>query len=298
MTFEEFADYIQQNVLIGWKEDTSASIHKIKKNNGVIYTGVYIRESESMVTPAIYLETYYERYKSGESPDELILDIRREFEWAMSRMSSYEFDISSFACVRDKLIYRLVNYERNKEMLEACPHIRLDDLAMTFRWLAHGDSVGISTALVTNQELALWEVTVQEILLAARKNTERLFPGKIMLLDQFLSGCGENIPADNESVPMFIATNIQQINGAAVILYDHFLEKFSAEHPGDYYILPSSIHEVILIPANRIHDPEELGRIVRHANTTVVSAGEILSDSVYYYDAKKHSISVALSGDC
>ena len=292
MSFEEFTNYIRDHITEGWNESASVSIQKIKKNNGIVYTGAYIRSEGSMVTPAIYLEAYYKRLQEGESPEELLLDIRKEFDWAMSRTSSFEFDISSYANVRDRLIYRLINYEKNKELLMACPHIRLEDLAVTFRWLAHEDSVGISTALVTYNELELWDVTVQDILLAARENTERIFPRKVMYIEDFFMERNMNLLHDERSIPMYVATNQQQINGASVILYDHFLEDFEEEHPGNYYILPSSIHELILIPEDSIQDPDSLCDIVAHANSTVVSDGDILSDSVYYYNADSDSLSI------
>lgn len=243
--------------------------------------------------PAIYLEPYYEKFTSGDSLYSIVRELRESYEWSMTRMGSYEFDLTNYNYVKDKLIYRLVNYEKNKDMLKGCPHIRLEDLALTFRWLAHEDSIGISTALVTYQELELWDVTSEEILLDAQRNTRRLFPGKIMIFDElFSSYMGGDYELD-DYIPMYIVTNKQQINGACVILYDSFLKDFTSENPGNYYILPSSIHEMILVPADSVTNPENLQEIVQHANETVVNVDEYLSDSVYYYDREDDNIRLA-----
>lgn len=70
------------------------------------------------------------------------------------------------------------------------------------------------------------------------------------------------------------------------------MKDFANKKGADMYILPSSIHEVIMVPADRINDPTKLLSIVHDANTTVVSIGDVLSDSVYYYDRKKDQILV------
>ena len=290
MNFDNFADYICDNILEGWMDEASAEIQKTEKNNGVMLTGIVIRDQNNRMTPAIYLEDYYDRYLKGDSMSDIMSEIRKQYDWCIQRIRSLNIDITDYSTVKDLLIYRLVNYERNEEMIKRCPHIRMDDLALTFRWLAHRDSVGISTALVTNQELELWDVKMQDILLDAKKNTERIFPGKVMMMGDLLKKVLIEVPDIDESMPMYIITNEQQINGATVLLYDHFLHDFAEDNPGNYYILPSSIHEVILVPADKIEYPEELKDIVRHANNTVVMDTEFLSDSVYYYDSSLDSI--------
>lgn len=173
-------------------------------------------------------------------------------------MADYHFNLEKFEYVRDRIVYRLVNYEKNKEILEDCPHLRLYDLALTFRWVAHSDDIGISTALVTNQELQVWGISMNELLLAARENTPRLFPVHMIDMDEMIAQAGIPISLDESAIPMYIMTNEQEVNGASVLLYDNVLESFALEKKTDFYILPSSIHEVILVPSNKIDDPSAL----------------------------------------
>ena len=193
--------------------------------------------------------------------------------------------------IRGRVIYRLVNYEKNKEILEDCPHIRLYDLAVTFRWVARIDDVGVSTSLITNKQVKEWGVSVNDLVLAARQNTPRLFPAQIIDMEEMLAGMVSFILYPS-TIPMYILTNKQELNGASALLYGDILKDFANKKGADMYILPSSIHEVIMVPADRINDPTKLLSIVHDANTTVVSIGDVLSDSVYYYDRKKDQILV------
>lgn len=200
-------------------------------------------------------------------------------------------NLQEFENIRGRIIYRLVNYEKNKEILEDCPHIRLYDLAVTFRWVARIDDVGVSTSLITNKQVKEWGVSVNDLVLAARQNTPRLFPAKIIDMEEMLAGMVSFILYPS-AIPMYILTNEQELNGASALLYGDILKDFANKKGSDMYILPSSIHEVIMVPADRIDDPKGLSSMVHEANTTVVSTGDVLSDSVYYYDRKKDQILV------
>ena len=290
MTFEGFQSYIKQHVLKGWKEEAELETAVVKKNNGIELSALYIKKREDQIAPAIYLDEYYDYYLKGEDLDEIIQRIRKEYEWKVARVVNYHFNLEKFEYVRDRIVYRLVNYEKNREILEECPHLRLYDLALTFRWVAHSDEIGISTALVTNQELEVWEISINELLLAARENTPRLFPAHMVDMDEMIRRAGIDGLGDDTDIPMYILTNQQEVNGASVLLYDDVLAAFARKKRTDFYILPSSIHEVILVPADKIENPDDLFKMVSDANKTVVGLGDILSDSVYYYNRKKNQI--------
>lgn len=290
MTFEEFQDYIEQHILDGWMENAEVTITSVRKNNGIIYKGLHIRAEQESVSPSIYLDDYYAYYLRGESLEAIIRRIREEYVWAMEKVASYHINLSRFEYIKDRVIYRLVNYEKNKEILEDCPFIRLYDLAVTFRWVAHSDEIGVSTALITKQELELWNISLHELLLTAQNNTRRLFPPRIVDLNHLLQQMGKDISEFEDSVPMYVMTNEQQINGATVLIYDNVIQEFACQKNTSLYILPSSIHEIILIPAEEFGDPSGLRALVREANHSIVSLGDILSDSVYFYDLERKKI--------
>ena len=82
----------------------------------------------------------------------------------------------------------------------------------------------------------------------------------------------------------------QKMNGAACMFYPGVLEDFGKKLGRDFYLLPSSVHEVILVPADETVSKEALWEIVTDINRTQVAEEEILADSVYYYDRKKDRI--------
>ena len=97
-----------------------------------------------------------------------------------------------------------------------------------------------------------------------------------------------------EEIPLFVMSNGDYMNGASVILYKDVLRDFAKYMEYDLYILPSSIHEVIILLDNEYAKaPEELARMVRETNRIVVDREEILSDHVYYYDREKDEIRIA-----
>ena len=91
---------------------------------------------------------------------------------------------------------------------------------------------------------------------------------------------------------MYIVTNVRMVNGASSILYEGFLRRFAKDHPGNFYIIPSSIHEVVLVPEDMVEEPDHLASVISQANEAVVQPEEVLSDSLYYYDADQDSISL------
>ena len=140
----------------------------------------------------------------------------------------------------------------------------------------------------------------------AEKNTPRLFPAELKSMEQVLKEIAgtyvrsdykeeafDNLSSEPEEIPLYVLSNQRNLHGAAVILYDGVLREFAGNMRRDLIILPSSIHEVLLIPYEEGSDLSELKQMVMYVNSTEVSEEEILSDNVYYYNRKTNSISIA-----
>ena len=290
LSFSEFVDYMRGNIRTGWWEDRELEIRKVRKNNGVELTALLFPREEFPVTPTFYLENFYENYldRGAGDPASLIPVIRNLYEKAEEAMPSVDVEkLFDYEMMRDSIIYRLVNYEKNEELLRDCPHIRIHDLALTFRSLVNFNDSALSSSLINNDQMKEWGVTRQELLLDADRNSRRFFPPEIYPLCQLL----EETEGDMEEDPaMYVATNRQMLFGAVVLLYQDILEEFGRKTGGNFYVMPSSVHEVILVPDREGFEPEMLCSMVREVNETVVSEDEILSDSVYYYDCDIHKL--------
>ncbi len=294
MTFEMFENEVLKHLQKKIGKDADVSIEHIRKNNNEILSGLQIRKPESVATPVLYLEEYYRGFRICGDFDYIIDKILRDYDMACRSMpKELKYGQINYDYVKDRIIYRLVNYDKNKEILQDCPYIRLYDLAVSFRWIAYTDETGVGSALITNREMDLWKIDTQDLILAAQKNTPRLFPPKMIPMDELLHE-EEIIYDKKENIDMYICTNEMQLNGASVILYDNFLQNFAKKHQTDYYILPASIHEMILVPADEYSDVPTLADIVSEANQTIVALGEILSESVYCYRWREEKLELVM----
>lgn len=324
MNYEEFLEYIKENLAevmeqkeyIG-KEETSkdkdksetsyeVELHKIIKNNGIILDGLTIRKKGECMSPNIYLNSYFESYQMGKPLSVIMEEIIYIYESAKAEKVFEIADIKDFSAVKNKIVLRLVNYEKNKEQLKNCPHKKYLDLAVTFRYIASKDPVGIASSLISNAEFKLWNVQLEELYQIALFNTMREFPWQMKSLAKVISdylkdNLPDNLPdevfADIEKVrdkengvSMYVLTNDAGINGATCILYDNVIKHFAKVQESNIFILPSSIHEVMLVPENTETEPEFLTNLVVEANQSAVGLIDLLSDNIYYYDREKEQI--------
>ena len=181
-----------------------------------------------------------------------------------------------------------------------------DDLAVLFYILVSNDGEGTATITVRNNMFELWGVSEDDLFKIALINTQRLFRGSVMsmasVMMELLSDRldEENtkefydmVVSDKDMVPMYVCTNTQKINGAGVLLYKDLLKEFAERTGSDFYILPSSVHETLLVPVSKDMDVEYLRNMVREVNATQVAPEEVLSDNVYVYHRADDRIALA-----
>lgn len=266
-------------------------VEDVCKNNGVVYTGIIISVKNENMSPNVYMNYYYELYKNGKSIEDITKDIVSEYEKAREEMLAEGIIAPNKDDYAKKVFLRLVNYEKNKEQLKDCPFIIYHDLAITIRYLVKQDKNGIASALITNRELKEWGISKEEIYRIAKENTLKLFPPVLKRLDIMLKemNCTENVI---DGTKLYILTNKAGVNGATSMIYEDIIKAFAVEHSTDVYILPSSIHEVLLLPHEEGMDKNEIEEMVREINTYVVSKMEYLSDNVYKYDFKELCVKI------
>lgn len=216
-----------------------------------------------------------------------------EPEVVMHQLREEQSYYGHFNTVKDSIIVRVVNYEKNKEILKKCPYIKIHDLAITFRWIARQDDIGISTALITDEELGSWNIGIQELFCAGIANTKRIFPGEIFTMQSMLTHLMPGLEIGEAGIDLYVLTNQCKIHGATAILYQDMIAGFARELNMDLYILPSSVHELILVPAYEYIDVYQLYEMVKEVNDTVVALGDILSYNVYKYCKETDQIVIA-----
>lgn len=299
MTYNQFLNYVREQSVyeLDHPEEYQASINHVVKNNSVELDGICLHKHGETLSPTVYLNQFYEQYLEGRPLKSILGEIVSTLNNDVPKLEVPASLYDDYDAVRPQIIFRIVNYYKNQEQLKDCPYLPFCDLAITFRWLVHADSYGIASSLITNRELELWNVTVEELYKVASHNTQRLFPHQIQPMQELLV---EYLQEDNElkqlyesSSPAFqiyILTNKNRINGSTCMIYDNVLSNFAKQQGCDIYILPSSIHEVLLIPASYGIEEQALLSLVHDANRTVVGVTDILSDSIYRYDYSRNRV--------
>lgn len=298
MEYKEFVEYIKMNAGYIAGEGGNITINHVIKNNGCEMDGLVIMEKGKDIAPTIYLDSFYELYTNGENIKNIIRQIEVIYE---QNKNNVTFDVNilkHFDTIKDKIVYKVVNYRSNEKLLEQVPHKRILDLAVVFYCLLDNEYGRSATALIYNNNLKNWNVTIDDVYKAALKNTPYLLHSKISSMAALFEKCGVNVDGEEvdlkDYVPsdMYVLTNESKLNGAACILYENVLYDFAQKLGADLYILPSSVHEVILLPKLSMFEKDELVNMVKEVNTEGVAADEVLSDHVYEYNRTERLITM------
>lgn len=295
MEMKEFAEQMKtiiEESLFGVKK---VHIQNVLKNNSVKLTALIIESKESNVAPTIYLESYYEKYKNGAEIETLAHEVIWEYR-KNRRLGKINLNfICDWEQAKGMVAYRVINAEQNKELLKNVPHKNILDLAkVCYLSLYDGDA----SVLIHKGLCELWNISEAELLEAAEENTPKLFPQYLTSINEVMAellkeGFGEAFDEEMEcKIKMYLLTNISKCMGAAVMFYPECMEKIAEKLCSDFYILPSSIHEIIIMPVSDENDVEELAVTVKEINASMVDKGEVLSDRVYQYSRKQKEICI------
>ena len=290
---EQLAEHLAQELSGGVTIEVTEQI----KNNGLIKTGLIFKEEGVNISPTIYVNNAYESFLWGESMDDIIAGIVNTYETGKAPQNiSVEF-FTDFDQVKDRLALRVINAEKNAEMLDNCPHFEFGDLAAIFQVMVDSNEFGKATITVKNEHMGMWGVDAQTLMDLARENMEEKQPVRIQSMMEMLTGMmGGEFPEDMMGMPepaMYVMSNETRIDGAAAMIFTDKLQEFAEQHNTSFFILPSSIHEILLIPQNEDMDVKDLTDMVREVNDTQVSPEEVLSYNVYFYDKDKKQLMLA-----
>ncbi len=303
MEMKEFAEKVCKAMAEVLGDGYEVKLQEVQKNNGVTLQGLLILAEKQNVAPTIYLKPFWEAYEDGVTLADLvkkILQIYREDTPGESVDMSFFKDFES---VKDKICYKLINSKQNRELLEKIPHIPFLDLAICFYYAYEGDALGSGSILIYNTHMNLWQSDTRELMRLAQINTPRLFPWECNSMESVIRGLlphgdkGEILLEEEQQqfisdVPMCILSNKQKVYGAACILYPGVLETLAEQTGANQFILPSSVHEIILLPDNQAEDPRRLKQMIYEVNRTQLEPEEVLSDSLYYFDRLEKNVKV------
>lgn len=302
MEFTSFTTLVREEVEKRAGESYKVRIHDVRKNNGVILRGLTVMQDDSNISPTIYLNNYYEAYESGEATlVNVVNDVMDTYYRNKVNQSVDMRYFMNYACVKEHIIYKLVNTEKNKELLEDIPHVEFLDLSVVFQCLVAKESFGTASILIHNAHIKLWDIPVMELFRAAKDNTQRILGYEIkgindviyeiMQEDEQEGFCFDDYIAEfADSVPMYVLSNKSRVEGAACMIYPDLIKDFAEALGSSLYIIPSSIHELLLIPVTNANEIQDIKNMIREINDTQVKMEEILSYSLYLFDKEKGKI--------
>ena len=297
MSFEEFTTTVSNRIgdyLPESFKNAKYELSTVAMNNGFMLTGLTIRGNTSNTSPMIYLDQFYEAYMHGRDIEDILRDIAQVRVETEVKNSFGVENITDFDLVKDKIVPRLSNAEWNSGLLEVRPHTQIADLAVTYHVMFAKNETGVASVPVTFNIMEMWGVDVETLHELAVKNLTELFPSTFVSMSSMLHGLLPSVGNDDDSSDdlasqddiMFVLTSDQNLNGAANILDSHMMDRILDKFGEEFYLLPSSIHEWIIVSSKGVN-PSFLTSMVREINADEVALEERLSSHVYRYTASE-----------
>ena len=281
-------------VVLALQEQLGKNYHvfsrRVTKNNGVALTGVVARRENINSFPTIYIDDYYREDMSEEELQMTVSEMAERLRQADLKRPVDLSDFTDFSRAKCKLSFKLINTEKNRKLLEEIPNRPFFNLSIVYFYLIENAPFqGKATVLIRKSHMDTWNVTEEELYEAAYLNAPELLPPLIESMNEVLDGI---FPAElfEDTIPMYVLTNEQKLFGAACILYQDLLKSFAEKKNADLYVLPSSVHETILIPRIPNLHQEFFLDIVSEVNHSQVEEEEVLADSVFFYNKKEDTL--------
>lgn len=297
MDITDFAQKVCKAVKEKLGEQHTVELKEVRKNNGVLLHGLLISSGSHNVVPTIYLDHFFRAYNEGMTFAEILRRLLEVYgQDVPSRSINMEF-FRDFKKVQSRICFRLIGQAGNEELLKDIPYVEFLDMAICFFYAYKGNELGEGSILIHNSHMEMWECSVADLMGLARQNTPRLFPWQCCTMEEVIREMIDRERQEElltEKVPMKVLSNRQRSNGAVCLIYPEVLEHLAQESETDLYILPSSIHETILLADSGRESPGELKSMIVQVNRTQVAPEEVLTDSLYRYDRGKKRVEIIL----
>ena len=310
MEYRDFVEQVKnqiQDFLPVKFADATVEVNQVVKNNDCVLDGLLIKTEESNIAPTIYLNPYYKQIQDGAELDDVLTQIADVYQ---SHYIGHDMDMSAvldYEKIKERIVCKLINMENNQLFLQGKPYSQIEDLAVVYQILMDKSKNGTATVTITDNMMDGYGITLDELHNRAIQNMDTLQPYCFKGMNEVMAETyAESIAWENQismeeakemalqmmlDIPnaMYVLTNETKVNGANTILNDEIRQAI-AKQVGDFYVLPSSLHETLIVPKSSGMKLKDLEQMVQEVNQTQVAEEERLSDHVYEYDAKTHEL--------
>lgn len=309
-TIGEFGKEICVSLMEIMGNGYEALYREVAKNNGVCFHGVIINRKGSNVSPSIYIDELYEDYRQGRSFNEVVRDVIDVYKHNAMEINVDMNFFTRYEKVKGRILYKLIHWESNIKLLEDVPHIKWNDLALVFYYLFEEGRFGKAAILIKNEHLIMWKIELETLYDNAKGNMPRLKPEELLPIRQVIKeivlncdngGLDTSAGGFMEEEPMlskmqgpvmYVLSSSDKYFGAAALLYSKSLKMLAKRLNKNLIILPSSVHEVLLLPDDGTAEAAFYKDMVKDVNDTQIEPEEVLSYNVYYYNRYTEQITV------
>ena len=294
MNYQQFIEEVERRVKekIKGNETITVYIHTAVKNNGKERKGITVSEKGIHISPTIYLEEYFQQFQEGKPIEKIVEKILQLYEEVKCSHPCEESLLQNYEELKGKFACKLIHRGKNEKLLNDIPYVPWMDLAIVVFVLLEVSPYGTATVLVRKEHLEIWGLTEAQLFDEAKKNTPILLPYQFCPMRKLLREiCPYAVDeGEEEEESLYVLSNKLRSFGAASMLYEGILEKVGQKLGENYYILPSSIHEVIVVPESKSPVKQDLEEMVREITETQEEEEEVLSDRVYYFSRKENRL--------
>lgn len=282
MNYDDFKQAFKAEVMIRSGSGVEISEHVVHKTNESL-EALSVRPTGSNIASQIYFKDYYSQHEDGAGIAFLAEDAVRKVMHFLGRLP--EIPEMSHTFMEENLYLTVMNPEMNRDYLSDVPCDRLEDMAVVPRVRVNEES----SFVVRDWMMREYGFSKDALFKAARANMDRQ-DYRCFSLSSFVSDLMMEEPDPGPSDSIYVLTNMTAVDGAAAILSDKAMKEARDKVGEDFFILPSSRHEVILVPRSSSLSVADLTDMVMQANRTVVEDKDLLSDHVYRYNSSKGTI--------
>ena len=283
---DEVAEKLQaaQNPFSG---QIRVNVKDVEKANGMSYRGIEVADDQLGMGVTINMDKHYKMYLAGKPLDEIVDLVQQQAMDAFEERPDVDISrVKDYESLCSNVMMEAVSREKNAEYLQNVPHFDMADLSIIYRVnVAESRNQGIGVITVDNRLLNSMGVSLDQF---QKDVFDQVLSGDPPVLKSLTEVLGGSFIGDISGPDggLFLATNSNALYGASVIAIPGFLDQAAEELGGSFYILPSSVHEVLLLKNDQAMDVQDLENMVQEINESIVSPEEQLSDRVYHYDAK------------
>jgi len=282
MTFNEYIDYAKthiQEFLPPEYIGAEIRVENIQKMNEQ-YTGLIVKPEGRESVPVANLDMFYENYLQNEDIDNSLRNISNMLQTAIPPEIN-DAILKDYDQMKEKLFVRLSPAAESADIAANSPSRTEGDMLMTYHIFVESQDGGFMSARITNEIAKDLGLDMKQLHKDALANTAVLMPAKVQSMMAALTGIDEENPA------MLVVTNELGTFGAGALFCEGVMDQVAERFNGNYFLLPSSVHEWIAVPDDGRFEIADLENMVRSANRTVVDPADRLSDNVFHYDAQE-----------